>query len=60
MSTELRYQEHDLGEVMNFFARHFEPTPGLKIIQHEAFIDTAKRTVIFKLLVQKEDSKRPG
>jgi len=45
---------------MNFFARYFEPTPGLKIIQHEAFIDTAKRTVIFKLLVQKEDSKRPG
>ena len=60
MPIEYHYQEHDLGEVLNFFALNFSPKPGEKIIQHEAFVDTAKRTVVFKLLIEKQDDNGPG
>ena len=55
---EYRYHEVDLGAVINYYAKDFSIIHGKKIVQHEAFIDTAKRTVIFKLLVEKDTLKR--
>lgn len=53
-TVEIKYQEHDLDDIMRYFANGFTPIPGTKILRYEFTIDMFKRMVIFKLFVEQE------
>lgn len=46
--TKIIYQEHDLDDVMNYFAISFQA----KIIDYDYFLDATKNKVVFKLVVK--------
>lgn len=47
--TQIIYQEHDLDDVINYFAIAFQT----KMIDYDYFLDAAKNKVVFKLVVEK-------
>jgi len=44
--VEIQYIEIALNDVLRYFAKDFDG-----YVNHEAFVDTAKNTVIFKLTI---------
>jgi hypothetical protein len=51
---ETVWRDVPLAEVLAYFAEGFEPQDGSKVIEHEAFVDTAKGRVVFKLRTELE------
>jgi hypothetical protein len=47
---DYRYQEHDLDGIIRYFANGFDG----KILRYEFWVDTHRRSVVFKLLVEKD------
>lgn len=57
--TEIKYQEIDLDDVMNFFIKSFEIPEGHILSDHAWFLDVAKQKVVFKLYIT-EDGGEDG
>ncbi len=49
---QIHFEEHSLGEVLNYFAEDFELEDGEKVL--DVFVDAAQGKVIYKLLVKEE------
>lgn len=57
---EYRYQQENLDEVLRFYVSKFRPKNGEKIRHSEAFLDTNKGKVVFKLLLETPPHNKPG
>lgn len=49
----IKYHRVSLREVLNFFGDAYKTETG-KIVRFEAYVDTARATVIFELYVEEE------
>lgn len=56
MDAEIQWQEHDLDDIIQYFAKGFQPPKGKEIIRYEFWIDPQKRAVIFSLVVKDKSS----
>ncbi len=52
INMQIHFEEHSLGEVLNYFAEDFELEDGEKVL--DVFVDAAQGKVIYKLLVKEE------
>lgn len=50
--TSIEYVEADLQQVLQYFVNAYKLQEG-KIISHQAFVDTSKGKVVFRLFVEK-------
>ena len=59
MSKEVTtiWQQHDLDDVIRYFAESFKAGAGKKILRYEFTVDTHRRIVTFQIFVQKQDSE---
>lgn len=48
---DIIYEEHDLKEVLNYFAKDFFHKKGKKVVSHSAFVDAVSDKAIFKLMI---------
>jgi hypothetical protein len=46
---KIKYTEADLDDVTRYFAENYTFTNGELLVSYEAFVDTAKHKVVFKL-----------
>lgn len=53
-TVEFQWQEVDLSDVLKFYSDYFKPKGSEKITRAEAFTDTVKGKVIWRLTVEKE------
>jgi len=51
------WQDYPVEDVVQFFAKAFEPKPGQEIVRSEWFYDPAKGRMIFKLFVTEVDDE---
>lgn len=54
-AIEIKTQVHSLDEVMDYFAKNFQPFDGEKIVTTEWYLDQSKGKVVFRLYVQKKE-----
>ncbi len=50
--TTINFQEIPLRTVLDSFAKGFVAPEGKKVVSHEAFLDTNKCVVLYKLYVE--------
>ena len=50
---ELRYSEHEISDVLNYFAKGFKFSAGEKLRDYSFFYDPNKGVVVFKLVIGK-------
>ena len=55
-NLEIRYQVCSLADVLAYYAKGFEPLDNIEIVNHEAFVDTARGKVVFQLVTKKKES----
>lgn len=59
MKTRTEYQEALLSDVLRFWADHYAPTNGEKIILTDSFVDVTKGKVIFRIHIQEPEGEKP-
>lgn len=62
MPFETHFQIHDLKEVLDYFAKGFQPKDGRprNVISWDTYLDPAREKVIFRLLVEEPEDRGPG
>jgi hypothetical protein len=51
-ATKIEWTDVTLDDVLHHFAKDFTFKDGAKLVRHEAFVDTGKGRVVFKLTSQ--------
>lgn len=48
----IHYSEHEIDEVLYYFAKEFKPTGSEEVLKVEWFIDPVKKVIVYKIITK--------
>ncbi|MBC8741699.1 hypothetical protein F6X40_34625 [Paraburkholderia sp. UCT31] len=57
MDIDVKYDEVSLEDVLAFFAERYKFTDGSRLVEHKAYVDTAKGVVLFRFTTQPPEKR---